>query len=117
MSERKKKGTANTRDKEFGLRIRYWRNMRGMSQEALGDAMGVTFQQVQKYERGTNRVAAGRIEALAEVLCVKITDLFELGDEKLTKLPKNDLEMLGKLAMLSKGQRKAVDYIINEFVG
>lgn len=49
----------------------------GMSQEKLGDALGITFQQVQKYEKGTNRVGASRLQAIADTLGVKPSFFFE----------------------------------------
>jgi transcriptional regulator with XRE-family HTH domain len=53
------------------------RIMLGMSQEKLGDALGLTFQQIQKYEKGTNRVGASRLQQIAEVLQVHVSFLFE----------------------------------------
>jgi transcriptional regulator with XRE-family HTH domain len=55
------------------------RIMLGMSQEKLGDALGLTFQQVQKYEKGTNRVGASRIQQISEILQVPVSFLFEGG--------------------------------------
>ena len=56
-------------DIEVGHRIRIERLARGLSQTALANQLGVTFQQVQKYENGVNRVGAGRLTKIAEVLC------------------------------------------------
>jgi len=53
------------------------RMMLGMSQEKLNDALGITFQQVQKYEKGTNRISAGRLQRTAEVLQVLVPFFFE----------------------------------------
>jgi len=53
--------------------------MLGMSQEKLGEALGLTFQQVQKYEKGTNRVGASRIQQISEILQVPVSFLFEGG--------------------------------------
>jgi transcriptional regulator with XRE-family HTH domain len=55
------------------------RIMLGMSQEKLGEALGLTFQQIQKYEKGTNRVGASRIQQISEVLQVPVSFLFEGG--------------------------------------
>jgi transcriptional regulator with XRE-family HTH domain len=55
------------------------RIMLGMSQEKLGEALGLTFQQIQKYEKGTNRVGASRILQISEVLQVPVSFLFEGG--------------------------------------
>jgi transcriptional regulator with XRE-family HTH domain len=51
----------------------------GMSQEKLGDQLGVTFQQVQKYEKGTNRIGASRLQRIAEILGVPVSFFFEGG--------------------------------------
>ncbi len=59
-------------DVHVGSRIRLRRTLMGMSQERLGEALGLTFQQVQKYERGTNRVGASRLFDLAHVLGVEV---------------------------------------------
>lgn len=64
-------------DAHVGSRVRLRRTMMGLSQEQLGDALGVTFQQVQKYERGTNRVGASRLFDLSRVLDVPISFFFD----------------------------------------
>jgi transcriptional regulator with XRE-family HTH domain len=68
---------ANHIDQHVGNRVRMRRLMLGMSQEQLGEALGLTFQQVQKYEKGTNRVGASRIQQISEILHVPISFLFE----------------------------------------
>src|SRR3978361_1947664 len=67
----------NPVDKYVGSRVRMRRIMLGMSQEKLGEALGLTFQQVQKYEKGTNRVGASRLQHISETLQVPISFLFE----------------------------------------
>ena len=69
----------NPVDKYVGSRVRMRRIMLGMSQEKLGEALGLTFQQIQKYEKGTNRVGASRIQQIAEVLQIPVSFLFEGG--------------------------------------
>jgi transcriptional regulator with XRE-family HTH domain len=69
--------TPNSVDKHVGSRVRMRRMMLGMSQEKLGEALGLTFQQIQKYEKGTNRVGASRIQQISEILQVPISFLFE----------------------------------------
>jgi transcriptional regulator with XRE-family HTH domain len=64
-------------DKHVGNRVRMRRMMLGMSQEALGEALGVTFQQVQKYEKGKNRVSASRLQHISQVLQVPVPFFFE----------------------------------------
>jgi transcriptional regulator with XRE-family HTH domain len=68
---------ANAVDAHVGARIRVRRQVLKMSQDNLGEALGVTFQQVQKYERGTNRVGASRVWKLSQVLSVPISFFFE----------------------------------------
>lgn len=67
----------NPVDVHVGARVRFRRTMMGTSQEKLGEALGVTFQQVQKYEKGTNRVGASRLQKIAEVLQVPVSFFFE----------------------------------------
>ncbi len=64
-------------DAHVGSRIRLRRTLLGMSQERLGEALGLTFQQVQKYERGVNRVGASRLFDLSRVLDVPISFFFD----------------------------------------
>ena len=61
-------GEANPVDIHVGKRVRVRRTILGMSQETLADALGITFQQVQKYEKGINRVSASRLYEIAQVL-------------------------------------------------
>src|SRR5438105_4604523 len=68
-----KKRSGDPRDAEIGKRIRALRLERGLSQTELGAMLDVTFQQVQKYEKGANRVAAGRLQRISEGLEVPIT--------------------------------------------
>src|ERR1700758_1048587 len=64
-------------DLHVGSRVRLRRTLLGMSQEKLGNAIGLTFQQVQKYERGTNRIGASRLFDLSHVLDVAVSFFFE----------------------------------------
>jgi transcriptional regulator with XRE-family HTH domain len=75
MADNKKK--PNPIDVHVGSRIRLRRNMLGMSQEKLGESLGITFQQIQKYEKGTNRVGASRLQAIASILDVPVSFFFE----------------------------------------
>jgi len=67
----------NSIDVHVGSRIRFRRTTLGLSQEKLGDGLGITFQQVQKYEKGTNRVGASRLQNIASILNVPISFFFE----------------------------------------
>jgi transcriptional regulator with XRE-family HTH domain len=69
-------GVPNPVDVHVGGRIRMRRLLLGMNQEKLADALGLTFQQVQKYEGGANRVSASRLSAMAEILAVPISYFF-----------------------------------------
>jgi transcriptional regulator with XRE-family HTH domain len=64
-------------DVHVGSRVRLRRNMLGLSQEKLGEAIGLTFQQVQKYERGANRIGASRLHDLSRVLDVPVSFFFD----------------------------------------
>ncbi|MGO4571505.1 helix-turn-helix domain-containing protein [Microvirga sp. 2TAF3] len=64
-------------DRHIGGRIRMRRTMIGMSQEKLANGLGITFQQVQKYEKGANRVGSGRLQQIADILGVQVTFFFE----------------------------------------
>ena len=66
-------------DKHVGARVRMRRMMLSMSQEKLGDALGLTFQQVQKYEKGTNRIGASRLQHISSILQVPVSFFFEGG--------------------------------------
>jgi transcriptional regulator with XRE-family HTH domain len=79
-------GKPNPVDIHVGARVRLRRTLLGMSQEKLGEAIGLTFQQVQKYERGANRVGASRLYDLSRVLEVPVSFFFDdMPDEISTK--------------------------------
>lgn len=67
----------NPIDIHVGQRLRLRRTLLGLSQETLGEAVGITFQQLQKYERGANRISASRLFNLSQVLGVPVTFFFE----------------------------------------
>ena len=71
------KKAPNPIDKHVGSRVRMRRMMLSMSQEKLGDALGLTFQQVQKYEKGTNRIGASRLQQISTILQVPVAFFFE----------------------------------------
>ncbi|MGB9368851.1 MAG: helix-turn-helix transcriptional regulator [Xanthobacteraceae bacterium] len=71
------KKAPNPIDKHVGSRVRMRRMMLGMSQEKLGDALSLTFQQVQKYEKGTNRIGASRLQQISLILQVPVSFFFE----------------------------------------
>jgi len=83
------KKAPNPIDKHVGSRVRMRRMMLSMSQEKLGDALGLTFQQVQKYEKGTNRIGASRLQQIAQILQVPVAFFFE-GAPELSPTPAPD---------------------------
>ncbi|MBS7544453.1 helix-turn-helix domain-containing protein [Ancylobacter oerskovii] len=71
------KKSPNPIDKHVGSRVRMRRMMINMSQERLGESLGITFQQIQKYEKGTNRIGASRLQHISSVLGVPVAFFFE----------------------------------------
>jgi transcriptional regulator with XRE-family HTH domain len=71
------KKSPNPIDKHVGSRVRMRRMMISMSQEKLGERLGITFQQIQKYEKGTNRIGASRLQQISSVLGVPVEFFFE----------------------------------------
>jgi len=71
------KKAPNPVDKHVGSRVRMRRMMLGMSQEKLGNSLDLTFQQVQKYEKGTNRIGASRLQQISHILQVPVSFFFE----------------------------------------
>ena len=80
MGMKSKTKSTNSHDIEVGQRIRARRMAKGMSQTELGNLLGVTFQQVQKYEKGVNRVGAGRLVRVGEALDVPVSFFFGATD-------------------------------------
>jgi len=77
MPANKRPKSASAVDVAVGRNVRLWRMARGLSQAQLGNRLGVTFQQLQKYEVGANRIGTGRLVKIAAVLRVPITALFD----------------------------------------
>ncbi|HHK73617.1 MAG TPA: XRE family transcriptional regulator [Rhizobiales bacterium] len=71
------KKTPHPVDVHVGSRVKFRRVVQGMSQEQLGSTLGLTFQQVQKYEKGTNRISASRLWDIGDALGVKVSFFFE----------------------------------------
>jgi len=92
----------NPIDVHVGSRIRLRRNMLGFSQERLGESLGITFQQIQKYEKGTNRVGASRLQAIASILNTPVSFFFE-------GAPDEDDTNAGKLA--EEGSPYVADFL------
>jgi len=86
--------SASRMDKLVGRNIRVHRLVRGLTQEGLGEKLGVTFQQIQKYEKGTNRVGSGRLYQIAALLEVPVTAFFEGGDSPAALRNSSPLDLL-----------------------
>lgn len=80
MARRSKRGTSPI-DTLVGQNLRAMRSQRGMSQSALGDLLDLTFQQIQKYEKGTNRIAASTLYEMARIFGVPLDAFFQGADE------------------------------------
>ena len=80
MPAKRSAKTPSPIDVTVGRNVRIWRMAKGLSQAQLADRLGVTFQQIQKYEVGANRIGTGRLVRLAAILGVRIAALFEGAD-------------------------------------
>ena len=80
---------ANPIDAHVGGRVRLWRMLLGMSQEKLAEKLGLTFQQVQKYEKGINRIGASRLYELSQLLGVGVDFFYEDAPVGVSSLPVN----------------------------
>jgi transcriptional regulator with XRE-family HTH domain len=91
-------------DIHVGHRVRMRRTLLGMSQTALGEALGLTFQQLQKYERGANRISAGRLHELGQVLDVPPSYFFDEmpADSEESTTPRKVLKPVEKDPMLKR---------------
>jgi transcriptional regulator with XRE-family HTH domain len=86
-------------DRIVGRNVRLRRLAKGISQTELGEKIGVTFQQVQKYEKGVNRVSSGRLSSIAKVLETSVSALFDHGPEHVRQGREDDnspLELLSE---------------------
>lgn len=111
MSKKKTKGTPDNVDVHVGQRLRVRRSLLGMSQEKLAEAIGLTFQQIQKYERGVNRISAGRLFQFSRILDVPIAYFYDqlVGqssngepDAVLAGLSDNEQEAFGEEDIMQK---------------
>ncbi|MBG6211731.1 transcriptional regulator with XRE-family HTH domain [Labrenzia sp. EL_126] len=87
------KKAPKSEDIHVGQRVRMRRMMLGMSQEKLGDALGITFQQIQKYEKGTNRIGASRLVEISRKLNVSISFFFD-GLESASQMSAGDQALM-----------------------
>jgi transcriptional regulator with XRE-family HTH domain len=111
----------NLVDVEVGKRIRSRRLAKGISQTALGRPLGVTFQQVQKYEKGVNRVGAGRLQQIAEILDVPVSFFFGTtdGDSRDTKTVMGFIDTAHAVRLMraySRLENRKVQYAVVDLV-
>ena len=106
-------------DIAVGARVRRLRQARGMSQEKLGEHLGITFQQIQKYEKGTNRIGAGRLSQIARVLDVEVAKLFDGIEQGSGEMPAQfsaaEIRMIEAIRRLPSGAASAVVNMIETF--
>ena len=95
-----RKRRAGAEDVEIGRKIRTLRLERGLSQSGLAEGIGLTFQQVQKYEKGTNRVSAGRLQQIANILNIPVTFFY---DGMGVRTKKSDAHSAGLALVQTKG--------------
>ena len=99
------KKQANPIDAQVGNRVRLRRMLVGMSQEKLGEMLGLTFQQVQKYEKGVNRIGAGRLYQVAQILGVSVGYFYEdVAEQPGETLPANNHASPPVMEFLSSGE-------------
>ena len=94
----------NPVDVHVGGRVRLRRTLLGMSQERLGDALGLTFQQVQKYERGVNRIGSSRLYHLSQILDVPVSFFFD------------DMPPLDPDALPGLGEKRQAEFVRDPLV-
>jgi transcriptional regulator with XRE-family HTH domain len=107
-------------DKKIGSVIHMQRVKLGMSQTELGDALGVTFQQIQKYEHGKNAVASTRIADLCRTLEMTPNELFGVSSQMngdVSKLSSRTVKIALKLEEASPAMRRAIDAILRAGAG
>ena len=102
----------NPIDVHVGRQLAAYRRVAGLSQEALGDAIGVTFQQVQKYEKGTNRIGASRLFLVGKALDVPVSIFFaglgpeEASDSVPSDVARDGLELLAAFRTIKDGDTR-----------
>ncbi|MBI1330263.1 MAG: helix-turn-helix domain-containing protein [Alphaproteobacteria bacterium] len=106
-AKRANKRTTTEYDTHIGYQIRRLRLLAGMSQEQLGTGLGVSFQQIQKYENGTNRISAGRLYVAARVLGIRVADFYtELEEVKRSRASQDErMTQLTKFVRTRQGAR------------
>ncbi|PYE89637.1 helix-turn-helix domain-containing protein [Phyllobacterium leguminum] len=105
-------------DRAVGVNLRRIRNARAMSQETLGNACGITFQQIQKYEKGANRISASRLHSFARILECTIPDFFDEVDDSEIKpigpVPSEALHLGGMIMGMPAPVKKHMTGLVRE---
>jgi transcriptional regulator with XRE-family HTH domain len=109
-------------DETVARNLRRFRIVRGLSQTELGNAVGVTFQQIQKYEKGTNAVAPGRLRQMCEILGVAPAEMFgdqpEIDGEPIPEMTRWSYRTLIALNKIrSESVRRSIGALIEEMAG
>jgi transcriptional regulator with XRE-family HTH domain len=91
----------NPVDRHVGSRVRMRRVLVGLSQEKLGESLGLTFQQVQKYEKGTNRIGASRLQQMSRILGVPVEYFFEGAPQTIERTASSGFEDNGETAYVA----------------
>ena len=106
------KSTPNPIDIYVGSRLRLRRALIGMSQEKLGNALEITFQQVQKYERGTNRISSSRLFQISRILDVSVSFFFDDMDTEIIKLTEGMAEINKQVLQVDKlSRRETLEFV------
>lgn len=111
---RKQDREAQVIDVHVGRRVRQRRELVGASQEQLGEHLGLSFQQIQKYEKGINRISAGRLLQIADFLGVRVESFFDglaLHGQLLDDATKSNRERIIEFAMTREGGRWIEGYL------
>lgn len=103
-----RKRRAGAEDVEIGRKIRALRLERGLSQSGLADGIGLTFQQVQKYEKGTNRVSAGRLQQIADMLNIPVMFFFGGMGARAKTAKKSETGSAGLAFLQTKGAMRLI---------
>ncbi|MDG1005127.1 MAG: helix-turn-helix transcriptional regulator [Emcibacteraceae bacterium] len=106
------KSTPNPIDIHVGSRLRLRRALIGMSQEKLGNALEITFQQVQKYERGTNRISSSRLFQISRILDVSVSFFFDDMDTEVIKQTEGMVEINKQVLQVDKlSRRETLEFV------
>ena len=112
----KTKGKPGDIDEDLGSRLRMARMTAGLTQQDLGEILDITFQQVQKYEKGTNRVAASKIPLICDVLQISPSYFFDYNHTHHDLITVDEAKHIGKWRKLTPEERRAMSAAIDLFL-